>query len=161
MPELAFDLGGSIFQGLAMLLMLYSMRLLLRRELAAIGARRPHPRPAVGDRAGSIVTGIAPFIVQVLGFAAIARVGIVAGIAAIFMGTYVLYQFPVTIPPDGWHAGVGMLGLGIGSRSPSRRSAKPACQDQLIKRSGCFEGQRQRSRLRFQPSPRRSRPMPH
>ena len=104
--QLAFDLGGSIFQGLAMLLMLYSMRLLLRRELAAIGAGALILALPSAIEAG-IVTGIAPFIVQVLGFAAIARVGIVAGIAA----STVLYQFPVTIPPDGWHAGVGMLGL--------------------------------------------------
>ena len=111
-PELVFDVIASIFFSLALLLFLYSLRLLLRREWAAIGVGALILALPPAIEAGAVVTGVAPFIVQVLAFATMARVGIIAVIAATFMGT-VLYQFPVTIPPSGWHAGVGLVGLGV------------------------------------------------
>jgi hypothetical protein len=109
----AMNAVWSIFFALFYLLVLLRLRKLLRREWAAVAA-------------GSVLLGVLgslpsaapaislPFqvVVNVILFLILARVGLVASIAAAFVAN-VLPAFPVVWPPDAWFSGIGFLGLGL------------------------------------------------
>jgi serine/threonine protein kinase len=110
---LASAVVWSLYIALSSLFALIGLRKLLRREWAAI---------AVGSLLfgvlGSLFTaapGISlPFqaIVNAIAFLMLARVGLVASIASLFVAN-ALPMFPVVWPPDQWYSGIGFLGLAV------------------------------------------------
>jgi serine/threonine-protein kinase len=111
LSELASTLVVSIFLALVFLFILFVMRRVLRWEWAAIaGGALLLSLPSAFGGASHLV-GL-PFIVtiQALTFVMLARVGLVATIVALFT-TSLVYVFPLSIPPTGWTAGVGPIGV--------------------------------------------------
>ncbi|MGQ0732499.1 MAG: protein kinase domain-containing protein [Acidobacteriota bacterium] len=102
----------AVFFALALLFVLFSLRKLLRFETAAIAVGSVLLTiPAVTEY-GTVVGALPFLLANVLMFALLARIGVVATIAASFVST-VLYNFPAVIPPAGWYAGVGWVGPAV------------------------------------------------
>ena len=113
LSELAWTLVYSIFTALLFLFILFVLRLLLRREWAAILAGAlilsvPFAIGTLASRAG------VPFVfaVMILAFVTLARVGLVASITALFV-FQLLPTFPFTWPPTAWYSGVGFVGVAV------------------------------------------------
>jgi serine/threonine-protein kinase len=99
----------SISTSLSMLFLLFALRRLLRNEWAAIGLVALLLATGPGLSGGG-VPAILPFLALNLVFLVVlSRVGLIA-VIAIWFGSAILDGFPLTIPPAGWTAGVGVIG---------------------------------------------------
>jgi len=108
-PYLANGLVTATFYVLALLFLLFVLRRVLRREWAAIlvGAlliELPHLL------APPIAAFPLMFTTSALTFLLLARVGLVATIAAVWVDAC-LQSFPFTWPADQWYSGVGLTGI--------------------------------------------------
>jgi serine/threonine-protein kinase len=106
----------STFIALFYLLVLLGLRKLLRREWAAIVVGSLLLGGLFGSFASASPAVMLPFSLacNVIAFVMLARVGLIASIAAIFIGG-MLPMFPVVWPPDEWYSGIGFLGLALTS----------------------------------------------
>jgi serine/threonine-protein kinase len=113
LTEVTFQLVFSVFAGLLPLFILFVLRVLLRREWAAILAG-----PLMLAVPGSIGAGTqlvnVPFFfaASLLGFMVLARIGLVAWITAWFVGN-LLQTFPFVWPPSAWYSGAGFVGVAV------------------------------------------------
>jgi hypothetical protein len=101
----------AVFQSLLYLLLLLGLRQLLRREWAGILAAALIMGTLNALSAPSPALALPfEFVTQLAIFVLLARVGLVATIAA-FVSPTVLPTYPVTWPLDAWHSGIGLVGL--------------------------------------------------
>ncbi|HEX5214120.1 MAG TPA: serine/threonine-protein kinase [Vicinamibacterales bacterium] len=104
------NLAWAVFLSLLFLFVLFTIRRLLRNEWAAIFTSALLLSANVTLESGSLFA-LAPFLaLNLLTFIVLSRVGLVATIAITF-GLTILEAFPLTIPPSGWTAGVGLIGI--------------------------------------------------
>ena len=104
---------GSVTVTLMSLLMLLGLRKLLRREWAAVLASALI-LAALGSAASSAPLVTLPFqlVAQSILFLLLARVGLVAGVAAAYVQNIIM-AFPVAWPPTAWYSKVGLLGVAV------------------------------------------------
>ena len=100
-----------IFVALAFLFVLFVVRQLVRREWAAVLATSILLSGSA-IAAGSWVAWVFIVTVNVLLFTVLARIGLVAMIAAMF-STELLRTFPFTWPPSAWYSGVGFVAIAV------------------------------------------------
>ncbi len=114
LSAMAMALVVSIFLMLSYLFILFVLRLLLRREWAAIvaGALLVSVPIAIGFGGESLATVPFVFAMNFLTFVVLARIGLVASITAFFVGS-VFQTFPFTWPPTAWYSGVGFVGVAV------------------------------------------------
>jgi len=110
---LVFTPVWAVFQSLLYLLLLLGLRQLLRREWAGILAAAL----VMGTLAALPTPSFAfalpfEFIANLTVFILLARVGLVATIAAFLIPT-LLPHFPVTWPLTAWYSGIGLVGLAL------------------------------------------------
>jgi hypothetical protein len=87
---------------------LFTLRQRLRREALAIAAgSADDARP--GLETGTVLGAVPAFVLSLLLFTLLARLGLVATVAAVLTFS-LLVMFPTTIPPAGWYAGVRFVG---------------------------------------------------
>jgi serine/threonine-protein kinase len=105
----------STFIALFYLLVLLGLRKLLRHEWAAVVVGSLL-LGVLGSLASAAPWLLLPFVlgVNAIGFVMLARVGLVAAIAALFVANTVP-MFPVVWPPDKWYSGVGLVGMALTS----------------------------------------------
>jgi serine/threonine-protein kinase len=111
--EVAMTLIGSTFFALVYLFVLFALRHLLRREWIAIvvGAvimSVPNAMGTLTHPAGMPLL----FVGDLLAFTLLARVGLVAMIAANVAGVMMM-NFPVTLGRTEWYSGTGFVGLAL------------------------------------------------
>jgi len=100
----------AVFMSLLFLFVLFTFRLLLRNEWAAILASALLLSAGVTLESGTPFA-LVPFLaLNLLTFTVLSRVGLVATIAITF-GLAMMEAFPLTIPLSGWTAGVGVIGI--------------------------------------------------
>jgi hypothetical protein len=112
-PQVASSVGltlvWAIFYALVLLFVLFTLRRLLRREALAIAAGSVLMTLGLGLETGTVLGAVPAFVLSLLLFTLLARVGLVATVAAVLTFS-LLVMFPTTIPPAGWYAGVGFVG---------------------------------------------------
>jgi hypothetical protein len=113
LTEVTSTLVVSILSSLFPLFILFVLRLLLRREWAAIlaGAFMLTVPGTIGTGAPLAIVPFA-FATGILGFIMLARVGLVAAITTSFLMT-VLQTFPFMWPPTAWYSGAGFVGVAV------------------------------------------------
>jgi serine/threonine-protein kinase len=100
----------SISSCLMMLFLLFVARRLLRNEWAAIVLVSLLLAAGPG-LSGSGMLGILPFLAgNLIVMTVLSRVGLLA-IITIWFGSAIIQAFPLTIPPSGWTAGMGTIGI--------------------------------------------------
>jgi serine/threonine-protein kinase len=111
--EVAMTLIGSTFFALVYLFVLFSLRQLLRREWIAVvvGALMLSVPNALGSVA-HVTSMPLLFAADLMAFTLLARVGLVAMIAANIAGSMMI-MFPVTLDRTQWYAGTGFVGLAL------------------------------------------------
>jgi hypothetical protein len=93
--------------------MLFVLRMLLRREWAAIlAAALMLTVPGAIGTGASLVNVPFVFAAGTLGFMILARIGLVAAITLWFVST-VLQTFPFMWPPTAWYSGAGFVGVAV------------------------------------------------
>jgi hypothetical protein len=109
--EILADVVVSIFLGLAVLLLFFLLRTMLRRQWAAaagfiliftISNALQSDTPVVAVVAGTIIYGLLVLVLL--------RFGVVAAMV-MFFSSYVLQRFPVTPHASAWYAGISVAGL--------------------------------------------------
>jgi serine/threonine-protein kinase len=102
-----------VFQAFFYLMLLLGLRKVLRAEWAAILASAL----VMGGLASLATPAPAmtlPFLLlgEIALFTLLARVGVLATIAALFV-LYTLVPFPSAWPPTAWHSGIGLMGIAV------------------------------------------------
>jgi hypothetical protein len=113
LSELSLRLFISVFLAFGLLFILFVLRLILRREWAAILAGA-----LIFSAPFGISLGTPPaFVVFVFAgtvtiFATLARVGLVAAITMFYV-SFILWNFPFAWPPTPWYSGAGFVGVAV------------------------------------------------
>jgi hypothetical protein len=112
-PALLGGLGAAASISLMLLLLFFVVRLVVRREWAAVLVCTVLLAPAaLAPIEAAAVRLPVTLVYQAAIFVMLARVGLVATIAAYFV-QIVLTEFPVTWPPTAWYSPAGLVGLAV------------------------------------------------
>jgi serine/threonine-protein kinase len=119
LAELSVRLGISIFVAFGFLFILFVLRLILRRDWAAILAASllwAVPFGISGAGYGQSMPPVFAVFFVVAGtvtlFVTLARVGLVATITMFFV-SFELWNFPFVWPPTPWYSGAGFVGVAV------------------------------------------------